>query len=58
MGPIRMRSSRALSQVGGTVTIEGRPARDGTHYLRVRAVLDAAGKPIGAPLGETAGEQK
>lgn len=45
-------------KVGDTVTIEGWPARDGTHYLRVRAVLDAAGKPIGTPLGETAGEQK
>lgn len=43
---------------GETVTIEGWPARDGSNYLRVRAVRRADGTPVGTPLAETVGDQK
>ncbi len=45
-------------KVGDSITIEGWPARDGSNYLRVRAVRRADGTPIGIPLGEAVGEQK
>lgn len=37
--------------VGDRVTVEGWPARDGTRYLRMRAVYTADGRPVGQPLG-------
>ncbi|MET0279508.1 MAG: DUF6152 family protein [Steroidobacteraceae bacterium] len=45
-------------KVGDSIIIEGWPARDGSHYLRVRAVRRADGTPIGVPLAEAAGEQR
>jgi hypothetical protein len=42
---------------GETITMEGWPARDGSRYLRVRAVRRADGTPVGVPL-QSAGEQK
>lgn len=48
---------RDTLKAGDAITIEGWPARDGTNYLRVRAVRRADGTLIGtAP--ESAGEQK
>jgi hypothetical protein len=51
----------SILKVGETITIEGWPARDGSRYLRVRAVRRADGTMVGtAPstVGESAGEQK
>lgn len=45
-------------KAGDTITIEGWPARDGSNYLRVRAVRRADGTPVGTPLRETVGDQK
>lgn len=45
-------------KVGDSITIEGWPARDGANYLRMRSVKHADGKPVGAPVKETVGEQK
>jgi hypothetical protein len=40
---------------GMVVTIEGWPSRDGRNYMRMRAVKDASGKPIGtAPFDQKA----
>jgi hypothetical protein len=40
---------------GMVVTIDGWPSRDGRNYMRMRAVKDANGKPIGtAPFDEKA----
>lgn len=45
-------------KAGETITIEGWPARDGSNYMRVRAVRRADGTPVGSPLRETVGDQK
>ena len=37
--------------VGDRITIEGWRARDGTQYMRMRAVRMADGRPVGQPLG-------
>lgn len=39
--------------IGETVTLEGWPARDGSHYMRVRQVTRPDGSVIGRPLGFT-----
>ena len=40
---------------GMIVTVDGWPSRDGRNYMRMRAVKDANGKPIGtAPFDEKA----
>jgi DNA/RNA endonuclease YhcR with UshA esterase domain len=40
---------------GMVVTIDGWPSRDGRNYLRMRAVKDAQGRPIGtAPFDQKA----
>lgn len=36
---------------GETVTIEGWPGRNDTHYARLRAAKRANGEPIGKPMG-------
>lgn len=51
----------SILKVGETITIDGWPARDGSHYLRVRAVHRADGSMVGTSLttaAESAGEQK
>lgn len=40
--------TRTIIKPGDIVTMEGWGSRDGKPYLRLRQVLDAAGKPIGA----------
>ena len=37
--------------VGDTVTLEGWPARDGSHYIRLRSARLADGRPVGQPVG-------
>jgi hypothetical protein len=41
-------------KAGETLTIEGWPARDGSHYLRVRRVVKADGAVLGAPPNQKA----
>ena len=41
-------------KAGDVVTIDGWPARDGAHYLRIREVKGADGKPIGKATDVTA----
>jgi Family of unknown function (DUF6152) len=51
----------SILKVGETITIQGWPARDGSHYLRVRAVRRADGSMVGTSpttAAESAGEQK
>lgn len=36
--------------VGETVTIEGWPSRDGSHYMRIRTVTRPDGTVVGQPL--------
>ena len=53
--------SSTVLKVGETITIEGWPARDGSNYMRVRAVRRADGTMVGSmpgSTGESAGEQK
>lgn len=50
--------SRDSLKAGDAISIEGWPARDGSNYLRVRAVRRADGTPVGTPVREAAGEQK
>lgn len=50
--------TRDSLKAGETITIEGWPARDGSNYLRVRAVRRADGTPVGVAIRETVGEQK
>jgi DNA/RNA endonuclease YhcR with UshA esterase domain len=50
---VRRGWTRDVVKPGEVVTIEGWPSRDGRHYMRLRAMKDAAGKPIGtAPFGQ------
>lgn len=50
---------RDTLKAGDAITIDGWPARDGSNYLRMRAVTRADGTPVGRALGpETAGEQR
>jgi Family of unknown function (DUF6152) len=42
---------------GEVISVEGWQARDGSRYLRMRAVHRADGSPVGVPL-ESAGQQK
>jgi len=45
--------TRDSIKIGEVVTIDGWPSRDGRNYMRMRAVKDAAGKPIGtAPFDQ------
>jgi hypothetical protein len=37
--------------IGETITIEGWPARDGSHYMRIRLVKRQDGSIVGQPLG-------
>ena len=37
--------------VGDKVTLEGWPARDGSHYMRLRSATRADGQPVGQPIG-------
>lgn len=47
--------SRDSIKPGMIVTIDGWPSRDGRKYMRMRAVKDAKGKPIGsAPFDQKA----
>jgi hypothetical protein len=47
--------SRDSVKVGETITIDGWPSRDGRNYMRMRAVKDEHGKPIGtAPFDQKA----
>jgi hypothetical protein len=47
--------SRDSIKPGMVVTIDGWPSRDGRNYMRMRAVKDANGKPIGtAPFDQKA----
>ncbi len=49
---VRRGWTRTSVKPGDTVTITGWPARDGSPYLRLSEMKDAAGKPIGhAPFG-------
>jgi hypothetical protein len=53
--------TRDIIKAGETITIDGWPSRDGAHYMRMRAVRRADGKPVGtAPItaAESAAEQK
>jgi hypothetical protein len=51
---VRRGWTRDVIKPGDVVTIEGWPSRDGRHYMRLRAMKDAHGKPIGsAPFGQT-----
>jgi hypothetical protein len=45
-------------KVGETITIDGWPARDGSNYMRVRAVKRADGTPVGGVAIQAAEEQK
>jgi DNA/RNA endonuclease YhcR with UshA esterase domain len=50
---VRRGWTRDVIKPGDVVTIEGWPSRDGRNYMRVRAMKDANGKPIGtAPFGQ------
>ena len=44
-------------KVGDRITIDGWPARDGSHYLRVRSVKRADGTPVGGVAIQATGEQ-
>ncbi len=52
--------TRESIKVGEIISIEGWPARDGSHYMRVRVVKRADGTPVGTAVNpaETVGEQK
>ena len=53
--------SSGVLKVGETITMDGWPARDGSRYLRVRAVRRADGTMVGTSpttAAESAGEQK
>ena len=39
---------------GEKVTVQGWPARDGSHYLRMQKVMRANGEVIGRPLDPNA----
>ena len=50
---VRRGWTRDVIKPGEVVTIDGWPSRDGRNYMRLRAMRDAAGKPIGAaPFGQ------
>jgi uncharacterized protein DUF6152 len=49
---VRRGWSRDVIKPGDVITIEGWPARDGKHYLRLRRALRADGSPIGVPFGQ------
>lgn len=49
---VRRGWTRDIIKPGDTVTVTGWPARDGKPYMRLSAMKDANGKPIGtAPFG-------
>jgi Family of unknown function (DUF6152) len=43
-------------KAGDAIKVEGWPARDGAHYMRMRSVVRADGSPVGVPFETT--EQK
>jgi hypothetical protein len=43
-------------KAGDAIVVEGWPARDGSHYMRMRSVVRADGSPVGVPFETT--EQK
>jgi hypothetical protein len=45
-------------KAGEVLTVDGWPSRDGANYLRMRSARHASGKPVGAPVAETTGDQK
>jgi hypothetical protein len=45
-------------KTGEVLTVDGWPSRDGANYLRMRSARHADGKPVGAPVAETTGDQK
>ena len=50
---VRRGWTRDAIKPGDIVTIDGWPSRDGRKYMRLRAMKDAKGKPIGAaPFGQ------
>ena len=50
---VRRGWTRDVIKPGDVVTVEGWPSRDGRNYMRLRAMKDANGKPIGgAPFGQ------
>ena len=52
---VRRGWTRDVIKPGDVVTIDGWPSRDGRHYLRLRDMKDANGKPIGtAPFDQKA----
>ena len=52
----RRRWSKESLKYGDEVIVEGWPARDGSHYLRMRKVTRADGTPVGIPFDQA--EQK
>ena len=50
--------SRTTLKAGDRIQVEGWPARDGTHYLRMRLVTRPDGSVIGTPLDMNVSEQK
>ena len=42
--------NRDIIKVGETITVDVWPSRDGAHYMRMRAVRRADGKPVGNGL--------
>jgi DNA/RNA endonuclease YhcR with UshA esterase domain len=50
---VRRGWTRDVIKPGDVVTIDGWPSRDGRNYMRLRAMKDAKGQPIGAaPFGQ------
>lgn len=50
--------SRTTLKAGDEIVVEGWPARDGTHYLRMRSVTRPDGSVVGTPLDMSTSEQK
>ena len=48
--------TRDSLKFGDVIAVEGWPARDGSHYLRMRKVTRADGTPVGVPFDQP--EQK
>jgi hypothetical protein len=44
-------------RAGEVIVIDGWPARDGSHYLRMRSAKRADGSPVGVPF-EAAEQQR
>lgn len=44
--------TRSSLQMGDEIAVEGWPARDGSHYMRMRKVTRADGTPVGVPFDQ------